>query len=158
MGKAAIKEIKGLQVIHPAGIIKRAGGESALPENWTARLIQGWEMKELVAQIEKEFERINADIVATFAPGEVLIVPGVCRVSVASRSTTKVTDAERLAAVVGEGRFGDLVAQIVSYKPEQKLIDMAADADEPLGASLRECLSIKVTTTATWRAEGQAAA
>lgn len=137
------------------GIIKRADGETDLPDAWVGKLVAGWAMKERTAQTDKEVDRISADIVAAFAPGDVLIVPGVCRVVVANRHAVKITDAERLAAVVGEGRFGDLVKEDVSYKPEPKLIEMASDADEPLAASLRECMSIKTSTTATWRAEGQ---
>lgn len=151
MAKTAVKKEKSPAI---DGVLRRDGADVALGGTWAEKIALGWSMKERIAQIEREIERINGDILAAFAPGDVLIVPGVCRVSVANRQTIKIIDAERLEEVVGTGRFIDLVREEVSYKAEPKLVDMACDADEPLSASIRECLAIKTSVIATWRAEG----
>jgi len=139
------------------GILRNSGGEAELAKPVIDRLVQAWEMKERAAQIEREIETINAGLVRDFQPGDVLIVPGICRATIASRQTVKITDPVRLEAVLG-GRYLDLVREEAVYKAEEKLVEMAADGDEPLGPSIRECLTIRTATTVTWRAEGEQAA
>ena len=149
------KKLKTPAEAMPQGRVKNAAGETALPPAWVNKLMAGWAQKERMAQIERETAVISAEIIAHFQSGDVLIVPGVCRVTVVTRTNTVIIDPERLERVVGDSRFGDLVRETVGYKAEPKLIEMACDADEPLAASIRACVSISRATTATWRAEGQ---
>lgn len=139
------------------GILRNGAGEAALAKAVVEKLVMAWGMKERMAQIEREIEKINAEIARDFSPGDVLIVPGLCRATVAKRQTVKIDDPARLEAVLG-GRYLDLVREETAYKAEGKLVEMAADADEPLAPSIRACLSIRESVTVTWRADGEQAA
>jgi hypothetical protein len=115
-------------------------------------LSQGWDIKMQIGNLEKALAEINASLIKAHGAGVSLIVPGVCRASIAEREGVKIKDAERLKAILG-GRFGDLVKTVVDYKPEQRLVEMACDGDEPLQPAIGACLTVSKGTSVTWRAE-----
>jgi hypothetical protein len=53
-----------------------------------------------------------------------------------------IADAMKLAEVLGP-RFNDLVKVKESFNPEQRLIDIAVDADDPVSKGVQACLEIK---------------
>ncbi|MEW5790010.1 MAG: hypothetical protein ACOY4L_09005 [Pseudomonadota bacterium] len=138
----------------PAGEkIVRDGGEITPLSAADIRLVmQGWELKKRIDELDAQLKEINAQIIAAHGAGASLIVHGVCRASIAEREAVRIKDAERLRAVLG-GRFEDLVKTEVAYKPEAKLIEMAFDGDEPLQPAIGACLVVGKSASVTWRAE-----
>lgn len=153
MAKANVKTVEKA-VNMPAGEkIERDGGEVTALDAASIRLVmQGWELKKKIEELEAQLKAINAQLIEAHGAGASLIVHGVCRASIAEREAVRITNAERLKAVLGF-RFTDLVKTEISYKPEQRLIEMAADGDEPLSPSIRECLTVGKSASVTWRAE-----
>ncbi|MEO1766767.1 hypothetical protein [Thiobacter aerophilum] len=156
MAKAEAKkeESKVKAVAVPAGEkIDRDGGEITALDAATIRLVmQGWELKKQIDELDAQIKAINAQLIEAHGAGASLIVRGVCRASITEREAVKIKDAERLKAVLGD-RFGDLVKVEVAYKPEQRLIDMACDGDEPLQPAIGACLTVGKSASVTWRAE-----
>ncbi|MEJ5234146.1 MAG: hypothetical protein WHV64_18250, partial [Geminicoccaceae bacterium] len=109
-------------------------------------------LKKEIDELEAQLKEISAKLIEAHGAGVSLVVPGVCRVSIAEREAVRVVDAERLRAVLG-GRFDDLVRVEVAYKVEPRLVEMACDADEPLSPAIRACLSVGRSASVTWRAE-----
>ncbi len=133
--------------------VLRDGGE-VLPLSAAAiRLVmEGWEIRKQIEALEESLQRINGQLIEAHGTGASLIVPGVCRASIAERDSVRIKDADRLHAVLGD-RFADLVRTEVTYKPEQRLIEMACDGDEPLAPAIGVCLSVSKSLSVTWRAE-----
>lgn len=138
----------------PAGEkVLRDGGEIVPLAAADVRLVmQGWEIKKQIDELDAQLKAINGQLIEAHGAGASLIVHGVCRASIAEREAVKIKDAERLKAVLGE-RFGDLVKTEVAYKPEQRLIEMACDGDEPLQPAIGACLTVGKSASVTWRAE-----
>jgi hypothetical protein len=138
----------------PAGEkIDRDGGEITALDAATIRLVmQGWALKKQIDELDAQLKAIHAQLIEAHGAGTSLIVRGVCRASISEREAVRITDAERLKAVLGE-RFTDLVKVEVAYKPEQRLIDMACDGDEPLQPAIGACLTVGKSASVTWRAE-----
>lgn len=137
----------------PSGVKIIDGDEEVTLDAASIRkVLEGWEVKRILDDAKARLDAINAELIGTHGTGVALVVTGICRVSLAARQSVKIADAARLKQVLG-GRYHDLVAETVSYKPEQKLIDMACDGDEPLQPAIAACLSIGQSETVTWRAE-----
>lgn len=155
MAKVAKKEQETAAVAKaglPAGV--KAVGKDEMPlDAASIRLVmQGWEVKKRIDDLKSELDGINARLIEAHGTGCALSVTGVCRASLAEREAVKISDAERLKAVLGD-RFTDLVKTDVAYKPEAKLIEMACDGDEPLQPAIGACLTVSASKSVTWRAE-----
>lgn len=136
----------------PAGV-KVIDGEPQPLDAASIRLVmKGWEVKKQLDSLKKQLDEIHQQLIEAHGTGCALVVTGICRASLAARESVKIVDAERLKAVLGF-RFADLVKTEVSYKPEEKLIEMACDGDEPLQPAIGACLSIGKSESVTWRAE-----
>lgn len=159
MAKAALKKVETAvetaveaKAALPAGVKIVDCGESPLDAASVKLLIDGWAVKKQIDELEKRLNEINAMLIEAHGTGCALIATGVCRASIVEREAVKISDAERLKAVLGF-RFTDLVKTEIAYKPEARLIEMAADGDEPLAPSIRECLKVGKSASVTWRAE-----
>jgi hypothetical protein len=136
----------------PAGVKIVDGGQTPLDAASIRLVMKGWEVKKQLDSLKKQLDEINGQLIEAHGAGCALLVTGICRASLAARESVKIVDAERLKAVLGF-RFTDLVKTEVSYKPEEKLIEMACDGDEPLQPAIGACLSIAKSESVTWRAE-----
>lgn len=133
--------------------VERDGGEMRpLDAAAVRQLMEGWRIRREIEALDERLRAINGALAEAFGDGVTLVVPHVVRASIACRQTLRVTDAERLRAVLGE-RFDDLVRESVSYKPEERLVEMVSDGDDPLAPSIRACLSVSESMSVTWRAE-----
>lgn len=149
MAKQAVKVAKaGL----PAGVKIADGQEVVLDAASIRKVMEGWELKRQLEALKARLDEINAELIAAHGTGCALVVTGICRASLAARESVKIADAERLQSVLGF-RFTDLVKTEISYKPEQKLIEMACDGDEPLQPAIGACLTVGASQSVTWRAE-----
>lgn len=150
MAKTNVVKQAGL----PAGEkIERDGGEATPLSGADIRLImKGWEIKKRIEELEAQLKDVQSRLIAAHGAGASLIVRGVCRASIAERESVRISDAERLQGVLGSD-FGTLVRTEVAYKPEPRLVEMAADGDHPLAPSIRACLTVSKSTSVTWRAE-----
>ncbi len=137
----------------PSGV-KIVGGkeEMALDAASIRLVLQGWDVKKKIDALKDDLDGINSKLIEAHGTGSSLVVTGVCRASLSEREVVKISDADKLRAVLG-GRFDDLVRTEVIYKPEARLIEMAADGDEALSPSLRACLAVGKSSSVTWRAE-----
>lgn len=136
----------------PAGVKIVDGQEMALDAATIRKVMEGWEVKRTIDEAKARLDAIHAELIEAHGTGCALVVTGICRASLASRESVKITDAERLKGVFGF-RFGDLVKTELVYKPTERLIDMSCDGDEPLAPSLRACLTVGKSESVTWRAE-----
>jgi len=136
----------------PAGVKIVDGGEIPLDAATIRKVMEGWEVKKLIDDAKARLDSINAELIESHGICCALVVTGICRVSLAARQTVKIADAKRLEAVLG-GRYLDLVKEKVSYQAEDKLVEMAVDADDPLQPAIAACIDIGVSTSVTWRAE-----
>lgn len=152
MAKEAQAKVKVAKAGLPTGVKIVDGGETALDAATIRLVLDGWEVKRIIDEAKAKLDEINAKLIEAHGTGCALVVTGICRASLAARQTVKVTDPERLEAVLG-GRYLDLVAESVSYKAQDKLVDMACDADEPLQPAIASCLTITDGQSVTWRAE-----
>lgn len=161
MAKAALKKVetvvekveaKAAGAALPAGVKLVDGQESPLDAATIRKVMEGWEAKRQMEALKERLEAIHADLIEAHGTGVALVVTGICRASLARREAVKITDAERLSAVLGF-RFADLVKTETVYKPEAKLIEMACDGDEPLQPAIAACISVSESASVTWRAE-----
>ncbi len=153
MAKANVKTVEKAVNLPAGEKIDRDGGEVVPLDAASVRLVmQGWGIKRQIDELEAQLKAINAQLIEAHGAGASLIVHGVCRASIAEREAVRIKDAERLKAVLGF-RFTDLVKTEIAYKPEGRLVEMAADGDEPLAPSIRECLTVGKSASVTWRAE-----
>ena len=133
--------------------IKIAGDENWPIDQGSAQLLErGWALKTKIEALQIELDAVNAALLEAHGTGCALVIAGACRASLSERRLPRIVEQDKLRALLG-GRFDDLVREEVSYKAERRLLDMAADGDEPLAPALRECISYAVSQTVTWRAE-----
>ncbi len=146
-----------VRTLTPSGILQDASGhQTTLRAPMVRRVMEGWAIRREIEALEERLKDLQSKLKGDFQSegGSIsLIVPGVCRLIIAQRESVRIADAERLQAVLGAGTFQSLVRAEVAYKPEPRLIEMSADADEPLAPAIRACLSIGASTACTWRAE-----
>ncbi|GAB4173837.1 MAG: hypothetical protein Fur0039_15470 [Rhodocyclaceae bacterium] len=153
MAKANVKVVEKTVNLPAGEKIARDGGEVVRLDAASIRLVmRGWELKKQLEEIDAQLKQINAELIEAHGTDCSLVVTGVCRASIAEREAVRIKDAERLKAVLGF-RFTDLVKTEIAYKPEGRLVEMAADGDEPLAPSVRECLTVGKSCSVTWRAE-----
>lgn len=138
----------------PPAYVVMDGVESAATEALIEAVLEGWQAKQDQDAAKARLDSANArliDLIDGAYPASI-VVPGVCRASYSVRQTVKISDPERLEAVLG-GRFLDLVKESVSYKAEERLVEMASDGDEPLQPAIAACLTVTESESVTWRAE-----
>ncbi len=152
MAKEAQAKARAAKSGLPDGVKIVDGQEQPLDAATIHILMEGWNIKRTIDDAKARLDEINAQLIKSHGTGCALVVTGICRASLAARQTVKVADPDRLEAVLGD-RFDDLVSESVSYKAEQKLIEMASDADDPLQPAIAACLSITESQAVTWRAE-----
>lgn len=147
------KEAKVAKAGLPAGVKIIDGKEEVALDAKTIRLVmEGWEVKRIIDEAKQRLEAINAALIEAHGTGCALVVTGICRASLASRQTIKVTDPDRLEDVLG-ARMLDLVDTRVIYTASDKLVEMATNADDPLQPAIAACLTISDGQSVTWRAE-----
>lgn len=144
--------VKKTKVTLPAGVRIEEGQERALDAASIRLVMQGWEVKKRLEALKEELDGIQSKLIEAHGTGCALVVTGICRASLVARETVKIADAAQLKAVLG-ARFADLVKTDVSYRPEQKLLEMACDGDEPLRDDICACLVASNSQSVTWRAE-----
>lgn len=138
----------------PAGTLILDGEEYEAPAALVEAVLAGWTAKLAADAARAELDEANANLIAAMSdhgPGAV-VVPGVCRATYVHRQAVKIDDPERLAKVLGE-RYPDLVKVSITQKPHDRLLEMAADADEPLQPAIAACLELSESDAVTWRAE-----
>lgn len=153
----AVKAVKAVppaaaQEVLPKGILIIQGAESAAPDSLVAAVLAGWRKKRSADSAKIEVDAANDALIEMLEEPCSVVIPGVCRASYSVREMVKVVDAERLGKILGP-RYIDLVKEAVSYKPEARLVEMAADGDEPLQPAIASCLAVSSTDAITWRAE-----
>jgi hypothetical protein len=142
---------KGLIAIAPSGMKFVDNGVPKPLDAATIRLmLKGWEIVKQIDSLMEALDEINRRLIEAHGDGCELAVTDVCRVIIDASESAKITDVERLKAVLGP-RFADLVKAEACYRPEQKLIEMACDGDEPLQPAIRECISIVKSEDVTWK-------
>lgn len=114
--------------------------------------MRAWDAVKRIEALEEELKAIKQALAQAIGAGRSLVVPRVCRVSVAATRAVTVADADKLRALLGE-RFGDLVTESVSYKPTEQLIEMSADGDDPMAPAYRALLRVRTGTTVRITAE-----
>lgn len=148
MAKVASTAKAGL----PAGVKIVDGKETALDAAAIRKVMEGWEVKREMDALKERLEAIQAELIEAHGTGCALVVTGICRASLSAREAVKIADAERLKSVLGF-RFSDLVKTEVTYKPEQRLVEMACSGDDPLQPAIAACLTVGKSYAVTWRAE-----
>ncbi|MDW8399833.1 MAG: hypothetical protein RMK90_14865 [Acetobacteraceae bacterium] len=151
MAKAVLKKVED-GAAAPTGRVLRAGESTALDAASVRLLLEGWALKGQIEALEAQLRAVNERLIEAHGAGATLIATGVCRATITARESVSIEDAERLKGVLGF-RFSDLVRTQVSYKPEGRLLEMAADGDEPLAPAIRACLKVGESVSVTWRAE-----
>ena len=114
--------------------------------------VRAWGLVRRIDELEQELGDVKGELASAIGVGRSLVVPKVCRVSVASTRSVGVTDAEKLRELLGE-RFRDLVTESVSYKPSEKLIEMSCDGDDPMAPAYRALLRVRTSTAVRITAE-----
>lgn len=127
-------------------------GRSPAEPKLVQQALSAWDVVKRMDELEEELKAIKEALAQAIGAGRSLVVPGVCRVSVARTSSVSIADADKLRALLGE-RFGDLVTESVSYKPTEQLIEMSADGDDPMAPAYRALLRVRTGTTVRITAE-----
>lgn len=130
--------------LHDGGVKRKAG------RNLAKLAMEAWETRMELEALKERLSACNEKIVKAVNPGCAIEIPGMCRVTVAERQTVRVTDVEALEHVLGP-RFEDLVDVRVNHRPLPKLVEMAADGDDPLGKAVRQALSFEHSVTVSYR-------
>ena len=156
MAKAAKKEVvtKDEAQGQAAAWIEVHGSDEraeALPD-LVQLAVRAWWFVRRIDDLEQELGEMKRELASAIGVGHSLVVPNVCRVSVSSTRTVGVTDAEKLRALLGD-RWSDLVTETVSVKPNEKLIEMAVDGDDPMAPAYRALLRVRSSTTVRITAE-----
>lgn len=134
----------------PAGYIERESTYTSADSDLVALAVEGWIIKEKIDALQKTLKAITEKLENALGVGAALAVDDTCRVTIAERTTFKLTDPDTAEALLG-GRFQDLVTTQIEYTPTDKLKAMVLDPDHPLSAGLRACMTIKSSTTVTFR-------
>lgn len=127
-------------------------GRSPAEPKLVQQAVRAWDVVKRIEELEEELKAIKEALAQAIGAGRSLVVPGVCRVSVAATRAVTVGDADKLRALLGE-RFKDLVTESVSYKPTEQLIEMSADGDDPMAPAYRALLRVRTGTTVRITAE-----
>jgi len=127
-------------------------GRSPAEPKLVQQAVRAWDVVKRIEELEEELKAIKEALAQAIGAGRSLVVPRVCRVSVAATRAVTVTDADKLRALLGE-RFGDLVTESVSYKRTERLIEMSADGDDPMAPAYRALLRVRTGTTVRITAE-----
>lgn len=127
-------------------------GRSPAEPTLVQQAMRAWAVVQRMDELEEELKAIKQALAQAIGAGRSLVVPRVCRVSVAATQAVTVADADRLRELLGE-RFGDLVTESVSYKPTEQLIEMSADGDDPMAPAYRALLRVRTGTTVRITAE-----
>lgn len=137
----------------PAGRCVAAGGAARPLTRAEAELVaEGWRLKRAVADAEERLRETQERLWRLLGPGVTAIVPGLCRVTTSERQVVTIAQPDVLREALG-ARFHDLVREETVWRPEPRLLDLAADADAPESGALRQALAIRTTPVVTWRAE-----
>lgn len=136
----------------PDCVVVEDGSESPASRPLAQAVLNAWHAKIAADDAKKVYDAAQDEVLDLLASPCSVVLSGVCRASYSVRQTVKITDPERLAAVLGE-RYGDLVAETLSHKAEPKLIYMSTDGDEPLQPAIAACLKVSKSETLTFRAE-----
>lgn len=157
MAKVAKKTVDAVEVAQEsceAVWLEVHGQEGRTPAEPTLvqQAMRAWDAVKRIEALEEELKAIKQALAQAIGAGRSLVVPRVCRVSVAATRAVTVADADKLRALLGE-RFGDLVSQSVSYKPTEQLIEMSADGDDPMAPAYRALLRVRTGTTVRITAE-----
>ena len=136
----------------PDCIVVEDGRESPASRPLAQAVLNAWHAKIAADDAKKVYDAAQDVVLDLLRSPCSVVLAGVCRASYSVRQTVKITDPDRLAAVLGE-RYGDLVAETLSHKAEPKLLDMSADADEPLQPAIAACLKVSESESLTFRAE-----
>lgn len=136
----------------PDCIVVENGEESPASRPLAQAVLNAWHAKIAADDAKKVYDAATDEVIDLLHSPCSVVLAGVCRASYAVRQTVKITDPDRLAAVLGE-RYGDLVAESVSHKAEPKLLDMSTDGDEPLQPAIAACLKVSQSESLTFRAE-----
>ena len=127
-------------------------GRSPAEPKLVQQAVRAWAVVKRMDELEEELKAIKESLAQAIGAGRSLVVPRVCRVSVAATRAVTVADAAKLRALLGE-RFRDLVTESVSYKPTERLIEMSADGDDPMAPAYRELLRVRTGTPGRITAE-----
>ncbi|WP_043698837.1 hypothetical protein [Tepidimonas taiwanensis] len=133
------------KVVQPVGYIEPHGGGErveAVAPALVRQAVRAWGLVKRIDELEEELKGLKDELAQALGTGVSLVVPGVCRVSVAATSSVSVADADKLRELLGE-RFADLVTESVSYKPTEQLIEMSADGDDPMAPAYRALLKVR---------------
>jgi len=155
MAKTAVKKVADGEVAAtPAAWLEVHGAEGRAEASpaLVRQAVRAWGLVRRIDELEEELGALKAELAQAIGTGRSLVVPGVCRVSVAATRSVAVADADKLRALLGE-RFADLVIESVSYKPTEQLIDMSADGDDPMSPAYRALLKVRTSTTVRITAE-----
>lgn len=143
---------KGAQ---PAAWIEAHGSDErlgAVAPKLVQAAMRAMELVKRIDELDEELKGLKAELAEGVGAGRSLVVPRVCRVSVAKTTSVGIKDADKLRELLGS-RFGDLVSESVSYKPCEALISMSADGDDPMAPAYRALLTVRSGTTVRITAE-----
>lgn len=136
----------------PAGILERDGQALHASPDLVALVINGWELKQQIDDLQKRLRAITDQLQNSLGAGAKLTVDGVCRATISERQSFVLSDVRKCQAFLG-GRFADLVEESVDYTLSDKLKTIVLNPDHPLSAGLRDCVVIKNSLTVTFRAQ-----
>ena len=97
--------------------------------------------------LKKQLDEINAQVLGIMRPylsdtGTVHILMDGVDCAITLRDSVSICDVGGLRELLGEC-FPSLVRERSTYSPEQKLVAMALDADDPRSGQIAMCLSIQ---------------
>ena len=150
--RTATKETPKAPASRPRGLLIIDGQESEAPAELVDAVLAGWEKKQRADAAKLEVDAANEDLIERLPEPCSVVIAGVCRASFSVRELVKIADPDRLKGILGT-RYPDLVKSVMTHKPEDRLIAMASDGDEPLQPAIAACLAISESEAITWRAE-----
>ena len=119
---------------------RRSGEQRRACARLSGLVMEGWALHTQIVDLSEQLDAIKSKLLALMTE-ETLEIKGVCRAVAATTERVSIADAVELQNVLGE-RFSDLVKIETQYKPEPRLLQMAADADAELAAELRPTLKV----------------
>lgn len=125
--------------------------QSAAPEKMVHQVLQAWQLLRKIEALQEDLEPMLEDLRPKLL-GQSLVIPGVCRLAVATTSSVGIKDPQKLLELLGD-KFEDLVIEKATYKPTEKLIEMSADADDQMAPAYRALLTIKSGSSIKFTAE-----
>lgn len=149
MAKPKLNPVERIPV---TGIILDGDIESPCPPGIAEIVLRAWAAKGEMDAAKKRMEAANDELILALGHTSSVVIPGTCRAIYTQRESVKIADAGKLEDLLG-ARFLDLVTESISHKASEKLIEMAADGDDPLGPSLRALLTVTQSESVTLKAE-----